>query len=165
MVRKISALLVALIVLFGAVAPIGQCATYSTYANGNISTTYTQYFKDILSGKSILDDYVAFRSSQYEYVMAVGDIDYNGNFKGNGEVKIYTFDTESSNYNSILTYSVSTDSNFTLNQGNTVIYSNLGEYPQLIERGANFEVIQTILFSIMLISVVISRIFYCRKRG
>ncbi len=164
MVRKISAILIALIVLIGCTATTGLCANYNAYTNGSISSTYITYFKDIVSGQSINSDYVAFRSSQYEYILAVGNIDYDGTFNGNGAIKIYTFDTESSNYNQNLRYTITSDSNFSLSRGETVVYSNLGDYPQLIERGSHYEVITAVLVGVCMLSCVIGRIFYYRKR-
>lgn len=163
MVRKMSAIILALIVTISCFATTGLCASYSVYSNGSISSTYITYFKDIISGQSINSDYVAFRSSQYEYILAVGNIDYDGTFKGNGAIKIYTFDTESSNYNQNLRYTISSDSNFSLSRGETVVYSNLGDYPQLIERGSHYEVITAVLVGVCMCSVVIGRIFFYRK--
>lgn len=164
MVRKITALIIAQIVLICCFATSGQCANYDVYENGTISSTYITYYKDILSGQSIMDDYVGFRSGQYTYTLAVGDLEYNGSFTGNGNIKVYTFDTQSSGYNQALKYTVSQDNNFSLNSSDTVLYSNLGDYPQLIERGANFEVFTAILLCICMCSIVINRIFYYRKR-
>lgn len=159
MVRKIRRVFFATMLLICCVATSVHGANYETYSNGNLSSTYVTYFKDIISGQSIMNDYVAFRSGQYTYTMAVGNLNYGGDFSGNGKVKVYTFDTESSNYNQNLTYTVTTDSSFYLEPSVSVIYSNLGDYPQLIERGANIETINTILLCVALLSVVIGRVF------
>lgn len=164
MVRKVISIIVAMLVITSCLATVSQASTYNVYENSTISSTYITYFKDILSGQSILSDYVAFRSGQYEYTLAVGDLDYNGNGSYSGEVKTFIFDTQTSGYNSNLRYTVSQDNSFNLNSNDCVLYSNLGDYPQLIERGSNIETIQTILICIIILSIVINRVFYYSKR-
>lgn len=159
MVRKIGSYIVAIVLFVTCFASQTHAATYEVYETGNLSTTYITYFKDIISNQSMLSDYVAFRSGQYTYTLAVGDLDFDGDFYGNGKIKIYEFDTESSGYGSNLTYAVTNDSNFELLTSNTILYSNLGDYPNLIERGANIETIQTILLGILMCSIVINRVF------
>ena len=163
MVRKVISILVAILLVTSCTATVTQAATYNVYENSTISSTYITYFKDILSGQSILSDYVAFRSGQYEYTLAVGDLEYNGNGSYSGDVKTFVFDTQTSGYNSNLRFTVSQDNSFNLSSNDCVLYSNIGDYPHLIERGANIETIQTILICIILLSIVINRIFYYRK--
>ena len=90
MVRK--TITVILLVLVAVSAMCGTAQAYSIY-EGTISSTYTTYFKDILSRQTIFTDYVCFRSGQNQYVMVVGDLEYSNNrfvLSGNGSV--YTFD-------------------------------------------------------------------------
>lgn len=131
--RKISMLVCVLALIF-ALGVTAQAATHSVY-DGSISSTYTTYFKDILSGVSFNDNYVAFRSGQYEYTMVVGDLSFNGStFTLEGQGKEYVF-SSGEGYNSYYQYYVSNISNFSLNVNNSIIYSDLGDYPQLMERG------------------------------
>lgn len=164
MVRKITALLVALLVVIGANCTITQAATHTIYTEGNMNTTYITYFKDILSGVGFNDNYVAFRSGQYEYTMVVGKLEYNNGVISLSEKgKEYVF-TQTGNYNSQYTYAANEIANFSVNTNSAIIYADVGDFPQLIERGAKYEMLTTLLLSIMCISVVINRIFYKRPR-
>lgn len=134
-------------------------ATHSVYTEGNLSTTYVQYFKDILSGANINDDYIAFRSGQYSYTMVVGDLDISGDtvsLKDSGV--IYTF-TQSGNYNSTYSFNYSNINQFSVNVGDNIIYSNVGHYPHLIERSAHIETLTLVLLSAMCVFVLVTRIF------
>lgn len=157
MVRKV-------IVTLAAFALIACCASTvqaaSTPYAGNISTTYVTYFKDILSTVDPGKDYVAYRATQYSYVMVVGEIEFQDNtFTGKG--KQYTISTDSG-YNNELTYIVSDVDYFSLSVTDELVYSNLGDYPQLIDLGEHYEILQTITLWIALCMCVIWRIF--RKR-
>lgn len=161
MVRKITSIILVCLVSICCFATSTQAVDYDVYESGTLSSTYTTYFKDILSGQSILSDYVAFRSGQYTYTLVVGDLDYNGSFSSSDTVKVFEFDTQSG-YNSYTKYTVAEENSFYLNTIDTVVYSNLGDYPHLIERGANIETINTILLFVIFLSFVISRFFRSR---
>ena len=154
--------MLALIFAFGMTA---QAATHSVYENGNLSSTYTTYFKDILSGVAFKDNYVAFRSGQYEYTMITGDIDYNESSKTftlNGEGRSYVFSTNSSNYNSNYYYDSSIINNFSLVNDRDIIYSDLSYFPELIERGAKYEMLSAVLVAILLLGFVVRSFFRYR---
>lgn len=159
MVRKvIPIMLCATIILCALCAPVVG-ATHSVYTEGNISTTYVQYFKDILSGANIKDNYVAFRSGQYEYTMVVGDLEYsNGTISLNETGTEYTF-TQSGNYNAQYKYNTNEITNFSVSVGDSIIYSDVGQFPHLIERGVHIETLTLVLFSAMCVFVIIDRIF------
>lgn len=164
MVRKITACLVVLLALICGLTTSAQAATHQVYDNGSLSTTYITYFKDILSGASINENYVAFRSGQYSYSMIVGDLEFNNNsFTSSGSCKEYIFST-SGNYNSQYTYEVKELNNFSLDVSNQIIYSDIGEYPQLIERGAKIEFITAVLLCVLGLSAFIIRVFNGYKR-
>lgn len=159
MVRKIKVLL-CLLVLSCALCTTAQAATHSIYENGNLGNTYVTYFRDILSGSKFNDDYIAFRSGQYSYTMVVGDLDLNGKAVSlNGNGKIYTFSTDNSNYNTQYKYDVAETTNFSVNLTDEIIYTNLGDYPQLVERGAKYEMLSVFLMCIALLCVVFGRFF------
>lgn len=159
MVRKISTIIicVGLVLCFALQA---HAANYTVYDNGTLSTTYTTYFRDILSGTSINQNYVAFRSGQYSYTMIVGDLNYNnGNFSCDGVSKVYEFSTTSQNYNSNYKYEVSEIDSLSLKVTDEIIYSDMGEYPQLIERGDKYETLTAVIICVALLCIVINRIF------
>ena len=160
MVRKIASY-ICMLGLIGAIlcAPV-QAATHNVYENGNLGTTYITYFKDILSGAKFNDNYIAFRSGQYEYTMIVGELEVNdGLISLVAPGKEYRFYTESTGYNSQYYYEVNDISNFSLNFDNSILYSDLGDYPQLIERGAKYEMFTALLLCIVLLSIVFGRFF------
>jgi len=164
MVRKIRSVLVVLLVLICAVSTSAQASTHSIYDNGNLSTTYITYFKDILSGSSFNDNYIAFRSGQYSYSLIVGEIEYNNNSFTSNNCKEYVF-SQTGNYNSQYTYQVKELNNFSLDTSNQIIYSDLGDYPQLVERGSKYEFLSAVVLFVALFYVIIVRIFDSRKCG
>ena len=162
MVRQIKKIVLLCVIAVSAICTTAHAATHSVYEEGNLSSTYVTYFRDTISGMSFKDNYVAFRSGQYTYTMVVGDLDFNnGTFTLNENGKEYVYST-SSGYNSRYTYEVNEISNFSLSVGDNIIYSDLGDYPQLEERGAKYEILSSVLLCVMCISVVINRIFFKR---
>ena len=95
--------------------------------------------------------------------MIVGELEYtNGVVSLVGEGKEYIYSTNSSGYNSQYVYNVNSISNFSVSVGDAIIYSDVGDFPELIERGAKFEILNTLLICITLLSFVIRRIFFKR---
>ena len=109
---------------------------------GTISTTYLTFFKDIVAGLSIFDDYVFYRSSDNTYTMITGDIYLSGTtflLNGNG-AKYEISQVSGSGYNnSYYSLGVSTVSDYTIRAKDFLVYSNLGYYPRLEERGVVYE--------------------------
>lgn len=163
MVRKVIVYMSVLLILLTATCGAVSAATYSPY-EGNISTTYLTYFEDILPKLKLTDHYVFLRSAQYEYSMIVGDIDYgNGVFSSSSPCTVYSMSTSNS-YNSYYTYSVSTVDTFSLNPSNILVYSDLGDFPELEGRGNKYEILQTILIVTLMLCFVLRSIFFYRKR-
>lgn len=73
------------------------------------------------------DDYVFWRSGQYEYCLAVGDIEFTGGVFSGDNCKLFRY-TLDSGYNGTYRLSVENDS-INLNVSNYIVYSNLGDYP------------------------------------
>lgn len=93
-VLKVCPVLLALAVALA--APITASAASVTPYEGNISSTYSQIFQDILVKKPLTDNYVFLRTSQYEYSLYVGKFIYEGsNFTSDGSVYVYTINTNS----------------------------------------------------------------------
>lgn len=134
----------------------------TVYEDGNISTSYITYFHDIVSSISWVDDYVFFRSSQYDYTMYVGSIDLAGTIFTCEDAVIYNINT-GSGYNSTYTYHVSSGNVF-VDAGDKLVYSNLGDYPDLLSRGDYVETITFILVFVALLMYLIHSIFYCLRR-
>lgn len=162
-VKKFVLCLVVGLILITALCGTVSATTYEVY-NGNLSSTQITYFRDMLGNRSILDNYVVFRDDQNVYRMVVGKISLNGNkFISDESCDVYTLQTGTgtSNY---YTLSKETISNLILTTNNLVVYSDLGFYPQLEERGQKYEILHTILIVIVCVCFVVRSIFFYRKR-
>lgn len=139
-----------------------QASTYSPYNDGNIGTTQLQYFRDIVSNIGINDSYVASRTDRYKYQLFVGDIKYsNGQFLSNQQgsvITVYTINTDTNSFGTY-TYSVSTDNNFTFNASNYLVYSNLGDYPQLEERSVIYEFSTFFIIAVVALCALLRPLF------
>ena len=154
---------VAILLLLCATGTVAQAATYDVY-EGNPSNTYIQYFKDILSGLPLNENYIVFRSGQNSYVMVTGDIvQNNGLFTSDKECNVYTIET-TANYNGYYSYNIDTIDSLYVNVGDKIVYSDVGVYPQLEERGAKYEILTTILLVAVCVGYVCRSIFYHRPR-
>lgn len=161
--KKFGISMVVCAILISAICGTVSATTYEVY-EGNLSSTQLNYFRDNLANVPILDNYVVFRDGQYSYKMVVGDISYsNKQFTSSDTCKVYSIDT-GSGYNSYYSYNVSTIDNLTLNTNSYIVYSDLGDFPQLEERGGRYEVIQTIIISIIGLCMLIRGLLYTRKR-
>lgn len=162
MVRKVK-IIIAVLALLVATCNVAQASTYDVY-EGNPSNTQLQYFRDIIPGIGLGDHYVAFRSGQYTYTMLVGDISYdNGIFSSADSCTVYYLETNNS-YNGYYTYSVFEVDSISLNPEDKIIYSDLGQFPQLEERGAKYEILTTILIATICVGYVTKSIFRYRPR-
>lgn len=163
MVRKVIVYMVVVLTLLTAMCGAVSAETFSPY-EGNISTSYLTYFEDLLPKLKLTDHYVFLRSGQYEYSMIVGDITYgNGVFTSSSSCTVYSMSTTNS-YNSYYSYNVSSIDTLTLRPSDILVYSDLGDFPELEGRGNKYEILQTILICIALLAFVIRGIFGTRKR-
>ena len=165
MVRQISKI-ACMVALISALlcAPV-RASTHTIYDSGTLSSTYVTYFKDIVSGIGFNENYVAFRADQYTYILVVGDLDYN-----NGTITLigdtateYKYYAEStSGYNTQYRYSADSLNDFSVDTANYIIYSDVGDYPQLVERGAKIESITAIILCIFIVFYIVRNIFRSR---
>lgn len=165
MVRQIKTVVCLLVIMLlcCGFATTAHATSYDVY-DGNPSNTYIQYYRDILSGIPITKNYVVFRSGQNQYVMVVGDLVHNnGLFTSDAECSVYTMET-SGNYNSYYSYNIDTIDSFYLDAGDKIIYSDLGTYPQLEERGAKYEILTAILIVAVCVGYVCKSVFRYRPR-
>lgn len=107
-------------------------ASLNSPYDGTISTTYVDIARDCLWNLGWFDNYVFWREGQYSYVFAYGDISLSGTtFIGDNSTILRI--TAPTNYSGALQVS-NTEGSFTVNASNRLVYSNLGEYPQLDSR-------------------------------
>lgn len=160
MVRQVKVLL-AIVVLFCAIGTTAHAASYTTY-DGAPSSTYIQYFKDIVSDISLNDNYVAFRSGQNEYILVIGDLEYDGTrFSLKGEGNLYRI-TNDNSYNGVSDFQVNRISDFTLTTNNRIVYSDCGQYPRLIDRGATYETYTAVILVAFILGISIYKFFFSR---
>ena len=162
MVRKIIILVAAVAVLLS----MTVSASAATIYDGNISSTYTTIFKDIAQKEvQFNESYVYYRSGQYEYSLVVGKLDFsNGKFTSSEEVRIYKITTDQNTYNSSYEYTVSTENSFSLAVDKQLIYSNLGNFPDLIERTNYYEMATLILLFVGVLLYLLRSIFSFNTR-
>lgn len=129
--------------LYGYIRPVGSVLYASNSVNlnsrGNVGTTNQTLFQGLASKISPLDNYVFARTDDNQYIFAWGDLELSeGVFTGSVTYSVYERD---SSYSSDYHYSVYSDTNFTLDAGNYVVFSDLGNYPAIggVEN-ARFEV-------------------------
>lgn len=164
MVRKVSVIVAVAVMLLNAFCVGASAATYNPY-EGTISTTYLTYARDVLPNMKLGDHYVFLRSGQNEYTMITGDVVYtNGRFSNIDPVTVYTWSTDGS-YNSYYRYNVAIVSDIDVNPSDKIIYSDLGNFHQLEERGQRYEILATILFAVFMLSAFIRGLFNSRRRG
>ena len=116
------------ILTFNSVAP---ASAYPSPNDGTISTTYLQYFKDMLVKLPYDTQYVFFRVNDYEYRMVYGDaINLSGNvFSGDDLSYIRYYRTN--NY-SVWKLESGYEGSFRLTTNGYLVYSNVGDlYPSM----------------------------------
>lgn len=116
------------ILTFNSVAP---ASAYPSPNDGTISTTYLQYFKDMLAKLPYDTQYVFFRVNDYEYRMVYGDaINLSGDvFSGDDLSYIRYYRTN--NY-SVWKLESGYEGSFRLTTNGYLVYSNVGDlYPSM----------------------------------
>ena len=166
MVRRAIRVLCAVCALAALLALPAAASAYTVYQDGNISSTYTTIFRDLMPKRKIQEDYLFFRSGAYEYVMLVGELEYeNGVFFGDAvtEYRIVT----NSGYNNNYEYSVREVANAALAPGTSLVYSNLGQYPELQEQRDYLLFAQIFMMFVYLCLILLAPVmrFPLRNRG
>lgn len=100
-----------------------------------VGTSNVSIFERIAQKLPYGTHYVYFRQSQYEYVLAYSpDLILQGTAFSAPSVTLLTYST-ASGYTSQASFVESTDTSFWLEAGEYLVYSDLGNYPTLYERG------------------------------
>lgn len=111
---------------------------YSIYPDGTISTTMVNYFDGVLNNFPN-KDYVIWRDSQYVYYCAVGSLEFHNSVFSSSDCELYSINTYQS-YNSTYILNHSHITNFSLNNSNRyLVFSSLGDMPNIQERGSTYE--------------------------
>lgn len=142
-------------------------ATYNPSSAYWLGTSNVGIFQGFLSKIPLDSHYVYWRDSQYVYKFAYGDLLYNNqSFVGNGRVTVLTYSSYSGT-GSYPYWSVSQDSSFRLNVGSSLVYSDLGPYPELsLERQViRHEAVQTVFLVSCAIFFLVDRLRRSCIRG
>lgn len=157
MVRKVIVTMILCVIM--CVSTITPALAYTSYDDGNISTTYTTYYEDIVDGLPYGFSYVFSRTGQYEYILHASDnLKHENGVFTSVDGMTYKI-TTSSGYNSTYRYKVLNESNFTLDSNDTLVYSNLGNYPLLDDRGSIYEISILFAFIVCLLCCLIRPFF------
>ena len=110
-------------------------SAYDAASDYNLGTTNVTIFQGLVAKVPFGQNYVYWRDGQSSYKFAYGTLSWDGSeFTGEGSVTICSYYTDGSNYNSIYNWGVSYDNSFSLDPGDRLVYSDLGDYPGLAER-------------------------------
>lgn len=142
-----------LLLLLCAFSTAAGAESYTAY--NNLSSTYTNYYRDIVGGLGFNDHYVHFRSDQYTYILVTGALSFdNGIFRLEDSGKIYTIVNTTGTQNNYQRYSVRDINDFTLIVEDKIVYSDLGNYPQFEERGQGMKSLTRSCFAFFLLLVL-----------
>lgn len=125
---------------------IAAAVSEYTAADGyNLGTTHVSIFAGVAEKVPFNQHYVFWRDSQYSYKFAYGPISVDGaEFLSSGDVIVIDYSSNQSNYNSTYKYTTYVDRDFYLDAGDYLVYSDLGNYPDLYDRkGAKFNAFVT----------------------
>ena len=113
----------------------GIMVTADISSQYGLGTSNISIFGPIASKLGYGVHYVYYREGQYKYCLAYSpSLSLNGtNFTGEN-VTVVTYSTSTSTY-SQATFTVTEEANFTLSAGSFLVWSDLGNYPTLYDRG------------------------------
>lgn len=114
---------------------------YPTYEDGYPADQYVLWASRYLNKVRLGQSYVFARTGQYQYIMAIGDID--SSFTGSATV--YVLNLARSGYD--YSYVVYEDSSFSLIRGTSLVYSSYDGYPSLpgYDRSVDLYVISAVV--------------------
>lgn len=156
MVRKVKNFALVL-VLIVAMCNTAQAQTIEPY-DGNMSSTVVSYFRDIVSNMPLGSHYIALRYSDTEYHLYIGSItEESGTYTIETGAKRYTI--TSSNYGAYDYVVTDTAEEIIIHQGVRLLYSDLGNNPQLLGIGEKYEILQTITLCAIVLFALFARVF------
>lgn len=166
MVRSLRACVLACIMVIAIAIPLQASTPYM----GTISDSYKSLFQSVVSDISVFDNYVFWRSGEYQYSLISGDItENNGTFTvTDGDmyvIDIIVVDGSGWNSNSYYQYSHYMNIDYSLSTNNILVYSDITGYPKLEERGITYEFITAFLVLCTIIGTLVWRIFKFVLRG
>lgn len=108
---------------------------YDASPDHNLGTSNLSIFQGLVSKVPFGEHYVYWRDGQYSYKFAYGDLSWDGSeFTGADEITICTYVANTTGYQADYYWQVSYDLSFSLDPGDRLVYSDLGDFPGLGER-------------------------------
>lgn len=107
-------------------------SSYVAYSNyGTIPSNYLEYFKGYIYKLKPFEDYVIFRSTQYQYILAYGNINYSNYVFSGDTVNVIKIDISSSYQNQYtnVTSSIENDFKVTIPNTNNLVYTSIKDSP------------------------------------
>lgn len=112
--------------------PVGAVGEVSN--EYGVGTNYNAYFAGLVSGFDSGYHYVFYRSGQYEYTCVYSeDLALAGGTFTAESAKVAVLDNSGS-YSSPPTWNVYEETDIRISAADSLVYSDLGDYPDLIER-------------------------------
>ena len=100
-------------------------------------------------------DYVLFRASEEEFKLIVGDISVDGTaYISDAACHVYTLHSDN-------TYYHTTEDNVYIQVNDKLVYSNIGQVPEMYERSDLFEATTLFVLIVGSVLMLILRIFKC----
>lgn len=136
-----------------------SAASYTPYA-GPVPEEYREVFGSIAGKVCFQKDYVFFRSAENEYMMITGDLIYESG----------SFEAESCTVYRILfqdgspSFSHREESDLVLTVNDALVFSDLGHFPDLIDRSEVYSLATLFLLVIALCMYLINGIFNGHRR-
>lgn len=136
-----------------------SAASYTPYA-GPVPEEYREVFGSIAGKISFREDYVFFRSAENEYMMITGDLTYESG----------SFEAETCTVYRILfqdgapSFSQREEFDLVLTVNDALVFSDLGYFPDLIDRSEVYSLATLFLLVIALCMYLINGIFNGHRR-
>lgn len=125
-----------------------------TITDSAVDSSALDCFRGILSGCNFFDDYVVFYSDN-AYIMVVGEIVNENKYFLWENATEYVLSSSDSGYVYDVYYSVSGS----VDTSNYIVYSNLGNYPLLEERGGIYEMFTFFTLCSCVVALLVRPIF------
>ena len=126
--------------------------------NGGINNTYCTLAKDTLQG--FREDYVFFRLDQQRYQLVTGDLSFSDGHITGSDCRIITmFQFQQPNTDQYTHYQTIYHQSFDLTVGDYLVYSNLGDYPRLVEGGDSYAFSTLFVICLVGVTCLVFRLF------
>ena len=160
MVRTLKSCVLACVLVIAFAIP----AQASTPYQGQIQDTYINMFGRVVADLSIFDNYVFWRSGEFQYSLLSGELTVsNGVFTVSGGdlyvVDLVQFDAGSWNTGSYHVYTHTENIDYTFDSLGYLVYSDLQGYPKLEGREVNYAFIVAFVLCVLGFASLIWSIF------